>query len=94
MLECVVVVFFFFFLHLQAHCDVANGRLPEPPPGQNIYGISKIAEAAGKKMLKLGKSLRKIRTKRSSNDTGVQHKGTSAVKNKIVFQRMWTGVVH
>jgi hypothetical protein len=69
---------------LEADCDVANGRLPAPPPGQNIYGISKIAEAAGKKMLKLGKSLRKIRTKRNSSETGVQHKGTSAVK-KIKF---------
>jgi hypothetical protein len=80
---CVVVV----VLHLEADCDVANGRLPQPPPGQNIYGISKIAEAAGKKMLKLGKSLRKIRTKRNSSDMGVQHKGTSTVKNEIVFHR-------
>jgi hypothetical protein len=65
---------------LEADCDVTNGRLPEPPPGQNIYGISKIAEAAGKKMLKLGKSLRNIRTKRNSSESGVQLKGTSAVK--------------
>ncbi|KAJ4431135.1 hypothetical protein ANN_19730 [Periplaneta americana] len=55
--------------------DIANGRLPEPPAGQNIYGISKIAEAAGKKMLKLGKSLRKIRNKRNNNNAaGVQLK--------------------
>ena len=74
------------FLHLEADYDVANGRLPQPPPGQNIYGISKIAEAAGKKMLKLGKSLRRIRTKRNSNDMGVQHKGTNMVKNEIMFQ--------
>jgi hypothetical protein len=66
------------YVCLKAGCDIANGRLPEPPPGQNIYGISKIAEAAGKKMLKLGKSLRKIRTKRNSNSAAVvQHKGTS-----------------
>ena len=71
MLECV------FFLHLLAVYDVGNGQLPQPPPGQNIYGISKIAEAAGKKMLKLGKSLRKIRTKRNSSEMGVQHKGTN-----------------
>jgi hypothetical protein len=64
------------FLHLQAGYNVANGRLPQPPPGQNINGISKIAEAAGKKMLKLGKSLRKISTKRNSREMGVQHKGT------------------
>jgi hypothetical protein len=63
-------------LHLQADCGVANGRLPQPPPGQNINGISKIAEAAGKKMLKLGKSLRKISTKRISSEMSVQRKGT------------------
>jgi len=57
----------------QADHNVANGRLPQPPPGQNIYGISKIAEAAGKKMLKLGKSLRRIRTKRNNSEIGVQH---------------------
>ena len=74
------------FLHLEADCDVANGRLPQPPPGQNIYGISKIAEAAGKKMLKLGKSLRRIRTKRNTSDMGVQHIGISTVRNEIVFQ--------
>ncbi|KAJ9590440.1 hypothetical protein L9F63_016527, partial [Diploptera punctata] len=50
----------------QAGYDIRNGQLPEPPPGQNIYGISKIAEA-GKKMLKLGKTLRKIRNKRNSS---------------------------
>ncbi|PSN52299.1 hypothetical protein C0J52_08549 [Blattella germanica] len=50
----------------QAGYDIGNGQLPEPPPGQNIYGISKIAEA-GKKMLKLGKSLRKMRNKRNSS---------------------------
>jgi hypothetical protein len=71
---------------VEADHDVANGRLPQPPPGQNIYGIGKIAEAAGKKMLKLGKSLRRIRTKRDSSEMGVQHKGTSTVKNEIVFQ--------
>lgn len=65
---------------------MANGQLPQPPPGQNIYGISKIAEAAGKKMLKLGKSLRRIRTKRNAGDMDVQHKGNSTVKNEIVFQ--------
>jgi len=74
------------FLHLEAGYDVANGRLPQPPPGQNIYGISKIAEAAGKKMLKLGKSLRRIRAKRNNSEMGVQHKGTSTVTNEIVFQ--------
>jgi len=77
---CVVV-----FLHPKADHNVANGRLPQPPPGQNIYGISKIAEAAGKKMLKLGKSLRRIRTKRNNSEIGVQHEGTSTVKNAIVF---------
>ncbi|XP_069677432.1 uncharacterized protein Exn isoform X2 [Periplaneta americana] len=61
-------------LHQEGY-DIANGRLPEPPAGQNIYGISKIAEAAGKKMLKLGKSLRKIRNKRNNNNAaGVQLK--------------------
>jgi len=79
-LECVLL-----FLHLKADYDVANGQLPQPPPGQNIYGISKIAEAAGKKMLKLGKSLRRIRAKRNNSEMGVQHKGTSTIKTEIVF---------
>lgn len=65
---------------LKAGYDTANGRLPDPPPGQNMYAISKIAEAAGKKMLKLGKSLRKIRTKRNnSNVAEVQHQGTNVI---------------
>nr|CAD7569274.1 unnamed protein product [Timema californicum] len=50
--------------------DITNERLPNLPAGQNIYGITKIAEAAGKKMLKFRKSLSKMRTKRNSTDLG------------------------
>ncbi|XP_063236544.1 rho guanine nucleotide exchange factor 15-like isoform X2 [Bacillus rossius redtenbacheri] len=55
----------------QGSFDVASARLPDLPSGQNIYGITKIAEAAGKKMLKFRKSLSRMRTKRNSTDLGV-----------------------
>ncbi|XP_068082157.1 uncharacterized protein Exn [Anabrus simplex] len=51
--------------------EPGGGRLPEPPPGQNIYGITKIAEVAGKKMLELGRSLRRIGPKRTSGNSEV-----------------------
>ncbi|XP_049860841.1 rho guanine nucleotide exchange factor 26-like isoform X3 [Schistocerca gregaria] len=41
-------------------------RLPAPPPQQNVYGITKIAEAAGKKMLKLRKSFGRMKSAKRS----------------------------